>query len=187
MLPLLNAFTRFAREGAAVGRLLAAYGEMEIDLMYCLAPVVGLEKAVQRVYRHRGETKRIDNVEMDAKHYYEQRSLGDDFGYAICAMRDCLEVRNKYSHCQWHDYDGKRLTYVDLEELARRRDPIPDLRKVKHYFVDASQLSAWENYFQNTSRALIYTQTSARVLAGELSNQPVAKPARMTPPPLHIP
>jgi hypothetical protein len=61
MAPVLNPFHRFTSEGAAVGRLLLGYSNLEIDLMNCVQMACGgnLNTVIKAMFGARGEAKRI--------------------------------------------------------------------------------------------------------------------------------
>jgi hypothetical protein len=65
MAPVLNPFHRFTSEGAAVGRLLLGYSNLEIDLMNCVQMACGgnLNTVIKAMFGARGEAKRITQAE----------------------------------------------------------------------------------------------------------------------------
>ena len=184
--PLLRGFSHFPEEGRIVGRLLAAYGELEIDVMNCVAVGTDIDTAVKGLYRHRGETRRIDVAERLGGPYYATHKLDGEFAAGICAVRYCLKIRNLYAHCQWCDDNSGELAFVDLEELARRNDAIKDLNATRCH-VDVAFLKDQEVYFQETAHYLHWLNYESRHLAGELPTRLIVKPSQRTPPPLRRP
>jgi hypothetical protein len=188
--PLLKGFTNFPKEGALVGRILAAYGELEIDIMNCVGIVTKLNDindALKGMYGKRGETKRLDNAEQLGLPHYTKRGLGTEFSSAIDAARKCLEIRNLYSHCQWHDDNSGELAFVNLEELASRQAHVYAISDAKMYHVTVRFLQDQEAYLHETSRFLQWLNYEYRFLGGEFPTRLVARPAQRPPPPLHKP
>ena len=186
--PLLNGFENFAEEGTLVGRLLAAYGELELDVMNCVGIVKKLndiDEALKAMYRHRGETKRLNNAEKLGGSYYSGLGLGTEFAAAIEAVRDCLKIRNLYSHCQWYDDRSGELAFVNLEELARSKGHVAAIKDAKRYHVNVPFLKDQELYFQETSRFLHWLSYEYRFLAKEFPKRLIARPTTRPPPPLY--
>jgi hypothetical protein len=59
----------------------------------------------------------------------------------------CLEIRNQYSHWIWWDDHSGKLAFANLEEIAKRKQPVRDLTKLKAHHVDAALLAQQEAYF----------------------------------------
>jgi hypothetical protein len=188
--PLLKGFTNFPKEGALVGRLLAAYGELEIDVMNCVGIVTKLNDindALKTMYRHRGENKRLNNAERLGLPHYTRRGLGGEFSSALGAVRECLLVRNLYSHCQWYDDNTDELAFVNLEEIAKRKAHVKAISDANRFHVTVPFLQDQEAYFQETSRFIHWLNYEYRFLGGEFPNRLIARPAQRPPPPLHMP
>jgi len=70
----MPAFRKYHAEAAFIGRLLAGYGELEVDLCNCIAMGgVGTDRAVKEMFRPRGEKRRIDTAEKMGKPEYQNR------------------------------------------------------------------------------------------------------------------
>ena len=95
-----QAFAKFHDEAAIIGRLLAGYADLEIDLMHC-AQVVrdDLDTVLKSMFRARGETVRIDIADAFGRQHYGALGLASEFAMAIGAVRHCLKIRNQYAHC----------------------------------------------------------------------------------------
>ena len=61
----LQPFFRFQNEGAAVGRLLLGYANLEIGLMNCVQMALGgnLNSVIKPMFSVRGESRRIKRAE----------------------------------------------------------------------------------------------------------------------------
>src|SRR5262245_6142862 len=123
---ILAPFQKFSAEGAAVGRLLAGYSNIEVGLMHCVQMARGgdLDTVLKKMFRIRGETRRINEAEKLGHADYVRLKLAGDFQKAIRVVRYCLKIRNQYSHwVRWGDCSG-HLAFADLEELAERQRPV---------------------------------------------------------------
>jgi len=61
---ILRPFQKFADEGATIGRLLAGYSTLEIDLMNCVEVAINdFDTVLKRMFRQRGERRRIEEAE----------------------------------------------------------------------------------------------------------------------------
>src|SRR5262245_42525943 len=99
---VLPAFPKFAKESAIVGRLLAGYADLEIGVMNCVQVVRGdLDAVLKAMFRHRGNTARIEIADALGRQYYAKLGLETEFANAIAAVKYCLRIRNKYAHCVW--------------------------------------------------------------------------------------
>lgn len=120
---------KFQRERNVIGRLLVGYGEMELDLCHCIAMGIDdLDMALKAMFRPRGETSRIDIAEAMGQKVYTSLALSKPFDEAIGAMRFCLKLRNRYAHSHFYDDNSGSLAMVSLEEIAKKRAVIKNLR-----------------------------------------------------------
>jgi hypothetical protein len=185
---ILPTFAQFPNESAIIGRLLAGYSILEIDLLNCVQMATGdFDAALKALFRIRGEARRIEAGEKLAAPIYTSLGLAPDFGEAIAAMRHCRLIRNQYAHCQWwNDADG-RFVFANLEDVAKQSWPVQSLRTLPPRYVKASLLNDQEAFFKYTDDILAWVNYEGRLRAGKLANQPLAKPQRLSQPPLHIP
>jgi hypothetical protein len=185
---ILLPFDRFPKEAAIIGRLLAGYSTLELDLMHCVSMVRDdLDAALKTMFRARGETQRISIADALGRNYYRDHKLGTDFEMVISAMRYALKIRNQYSHCIWYDDNTGHLAFVNLEEVAEANDRVTDLGDLTVSHVDLPLLKAQEAYFIFVDRGLAWANHEGRRRAGTLSNHTIVRPRQMKRPPLHIP
>jgi len=98
---VMPAFHRFPNEAAIIGRLLAGYAELEIDLLHCVAVArEDFDATLKAMFRIRGETSRINVGDALGRQVYDKLGLGADFQMAVSAMRYCLKIRNQYCPLQ---------------------------------------------------------------------------------------
>lgn len=183
---ILSAFGKFSGEAAIVGRLLAGYTVLEIDLLNCVQMGVGdFDAVLKGLFKIRGEKKRIDVGEALGRPIYQGLNLGTDFDEAISAMRHCRLIRNQYAHCNWWDDYSGQLAFANLEDAAKTKTVVTDLLKLLPNHVDVPLLQAQEAFYVYTDGLLAYVNYEGRKRASKPTG-PVAKPAPVAPPPLHL-
>jgi hypothetical protein len=185
--PILTQFHQFAVECEIVGRLLTGYANLEVGLLHCVHMVLrDLDTPLKAMFKVRGESRRIKEAAKLGQAPYNALGLGNDFQRAIAAMRYCLLIRNQYSHwVWWNDYSGK-MAFANLEDVARRKSRVNDLRKLKPHHVDATLLSSQEAYFAYTDQCLAWVNYEGRYRAGTLAPNPLTKPKRLKKPDLRL-
>jgi hypothetical protein len=186
---ILAPFQKFSAEGAAVGRLLAGYSNVEVGLLHCVMAVSGggLDFALKRMFRIRGETRRINEAQKLGDARSHSLRLATDYQKAIGVVRYCLKIRNQYAHwVWWDDYSGK-LAFANLEQLAARKRPVNDLAKLKAFHVDAKLLGGQEAYFVYADELLAWVNYEARVRDGKIKGKnPLSKPKPVKRPKLRL-
>jgi hypothetical protein len=185
---ILDAFIKFAPEGAVVGRLLAGYTTLEIGLMACVQMVRDdFDAVLKAMFRVRSESQRINIADALGRHYYHDHKLGAQFEAAIAAIRHCLKIRNQYAHCAWYDDRSGRLAFVNIEDIATGNTYLTDLKGLTTYYVDLPLLQQQEAYFVYVDRLLIWVNHQGRIRAGKTPNLPDRPvPEQMKQPLLHI-
>lgn len=185
---LMPAFHRFPPEASIIGRLLAGYAELEIDLLHCVSVArEDFDATLKAMFRIRGETQRIDVADALGRQSYRERKLGTDFEMAIGAVRYCLKIRNQFAHCNWYDDNSGKLAYVNVEEVAKQNEHVSGFERITRFYVDVPTLTEQERYFAYADALLTFVNFEGRHRAGKISSQPFAKPAQMKQPPLHLP
>jgi hypothetical protein len=178
----------FPKEMAVVGRLLVAYGELEVDLMNCVqvARKFDLNATLKAMFRVRGETSRVDIADGLGRAVYVAAGLAAEFDAMIAALRHCLRIRNKYAHAYWHDPDqGKHLCYVSLEELAKEPDTVLDLKVLRFFYLDEGLLLQQEAFFNCTTELIRYVNLEGQYRVGSIKQQIFALPNVVAPPPYY--
>ena len=185
---ILAPFKKFSAEGATVGRLLAGYSNIEIGLMHCVQVATGdFDTVLKKMFRPRGETKRIDTAEKLGLPAYQRLKLTTDFQKAIRVVEYCLKIRNQYAHwVWWDDYSGK-LAFANIGDLAKRRRPVRDLTKLKAHHVDATILDAQETYFVYADELLAWVNFEGSARDKKLKGgNPLLKPKPVKRPKLRL-
>jgi hypothetical protein len=183
-----SVFCKFPKEAEIIGRLLAGYSSLELDLLHC-AQVVrdDLDTVLKAMFRTRGETAPIRVADAFGRHAYAEHGLDTEFSMAIGAVQYCLQIRNQYAHCIWYDDNTKLLAFTNLEEIAAENTFIKDIRSLTIFHVDVALLEAQETYYRYTDNLLLWVNYEGRLRARKIKMQPIEKPKQLTPPFLHYP
>ena len=185
---VMPAFLRFPNEAAIIGRLLAGYAELEIDLLHCVSVARGdFDAVLKAMFRARGETRRIDVGDALGRQLYHRLKLGTEFEMAIGAMRYCLRIRNQYAHCIWYDDNTGELAFTDLEEIAKENAFLKDLRSLTILHVDVPLLESQEYFFAYADKFLSWVNFEGRTRSGEFEQNRIDKPKQQKQPLLHCP
>jgi hypothetical protein len=81
---IMPCFDRFPKEGDLIGRLLAGYGELELEMCACLAATTNdLNAAIKRLFGIRGEYKRIKTADSMLKASYASAGLASAFSHSL--------------------------------------------------------------------------------------------------------
>lgn len=171
--PLFPALHRFPQEASIIGRLLTGYTAIEYQLCMCAGMGGGdVEKAIVELFspppNRIGETRRIHAANKFGGAGYTAGGLGKEFEQAICDMLWCVQIRNQFAHCIWHNYiDACELLFANMEEIAASTGPSSDTANLTFYAVDVNSLSQQEAFFFYVMDQLNYLNYRRRQLAGE--------------------
>lgn len=180
---ILRAFQDFPDEAALIGRMLAGYADLEIDLMHCAKAVrVDLDLALKAMFRGRGNAQRIDIADALARQPYHALGVGSDFERAIGAVRYCLKIRNLYAHCTWWNDNSGQLAFANLEDLAKLNVPVEDLHGLDVHHVTVPHLQSQLGYFEYADNLLIGVIQEGNRLAGRPAHPGITIPAAVAPP-----
>jgi hypothetical protein len=184
----LPAFAKFPDEAATIGRLLAGYSKLEVSLLNCVHIIRNdFDTVFKAMFRVRGETQRIDIADAFGRQFYRRHHLGTQFETAVSSVRYCLNIRNQYAHCVWHEDHSGKLAFTNLEEIAEKHEFAKDLAALNIFYVDAPLLQAQEDYFSYADALLGWVNFEGRRWAGRISIPAMPAPRQMMPPPLRLP
>jgi hypothetical protein len=177
------AFRRFPTEAALIGRILAAFGEIEVSVCRNAAQSLQMYNTIMKTLYGIGITSsRIETANRLMRETFESSGLTDDHDTAMGLVRHCLKIRNQFAHCNWADHDEAGLFFADLQASAEK----PDFsHNFKH--VDPALLQQQEDYFGVTMEQLEWLNQEIAVRQGRLRSHFWQKPIIPTPPPLHNP
>ena len=149
-MPINPCFHRFPAEAAIIGRLLAAFGELEVTVCYNAGKATNLgDLVVAALYRIRATRSRLEAADALMRPIYTTAGFSELYGDAFGRVMHCLRIRNQFAHCNWGDHETAGLFFVDLQVAAER----PDFAfHWKH--VDAPLLRSHETYFDGALEAL---------------------------------
>lgn len=184
---ILTAFQDFPDEVAIIGRMLAGYAYLEIDLMNCTKEVRGdLDLTLKVMFRGRGNTQRIDIADALARQPYHAIGVGAEFERAVGAVRYCLKMRNLYAHCTWWNDKSGQLAFANLEELAKENAVINDLHGLTVHHVTMPHLQAQLSYFEYTDKVLIGVIQEGNRRAGRPDRPDIVVPPDVVRPPIYL-
>jgi hypothetical protein len=183
----LPSFEKFHREGAAVGRLLAGYSTLEIDLLNCVHMALGdFNTVLKAMFTCRGETKRIDEARRLGLSAYAAVALKADFLSAVVAMRHCLKIRSQYAHWVWWNDNSGQLAFANVEDIAKLEDPVDSLGQLNPHHVTIGLLGEQEAWFVYADKYLAWVNHEGRFRAGKLGGNPIRKPRELKRPALWV-
>jgi hypothetical protein len=185
---LVQAFRVFPNEGAILGRLLTGYTDIEYQLCLCVGMGGGdVAKAITDIYSKRGEKRRVTIAKKLGGAGYCAAGLGAEFVAAIEDMFLCLQIRNQYAHCIWHDPGVDKLAFANMEEIASPTGPGADPINLTFEFVDVPLLNHQEQFFFYTGDTLNYLNYRRRQIVGEINEgATIRTPTKVARPKLHL-
>lgn len=182
------AFHRWPKEAAIVGRLLAAFGELEyqIALLASHAMTGTLQPyppILRALYRLRSTSSRIDAADALARPAFARLKLVEDYSGMLVGVKRCLAIRNQFAHCNWADHERGGLFFVDLQDAAAKDD------EWEHdwFHVDDSLLSQHELFFVETQSWIFYLDHEVLLRMETIKSHAFPRPPALTLPPLHNP
>ena len=143
-------------EGIIVGRLLAGYGELELQLCDCRIAVENIfDLPVRELFSERGEKKRLKIAKAKLQHDYAKAGLINELLQALDDPDWCRQIRNQYSHCHWYLTSNEGLCFVNLEELATQPYTILKVTAGRHP-ITLPLLEAQESFFWYVKQCFVY-------------------------------
>jgi hypothetical protein len=162
-------FDRFPKEGDLIGRLLAGYGELELEMCACVAATTdNLSGAIKTLFGVRGEYNRIKKADAIMKTRYGSAGLASKYNRTMANMDWCRVVRNQYAHCNWYDTTAEGLCFVDLEHTAKLKRTIRSVT-VHRYPIDDALLKRQEAYFAYVRACYWHLSEAYRAAQGKVS------------------
>jgi hypothetical protein len=181
------AFQAYPAEGAAIGRLLCYYGELEFRLALCVGQAIGSTiGGLRAIFRLRSESSRLQVADAVARTPFADVGLQNDFADALGAIRHCLKIRNQFAHCHWGQSKGG-LRFISLQDEADRAEGFAGLDWGEWSYSGAALLAEQEAYFAYTYNQFEFITAEFQVRRGQRQPHDVPKPTRPQPPNLHMP
>jgi hypothetical protein len=169
--------TQGSAEGVIIGRLLAGYGEIELQMCACLIAVEGglLDIPIRKIFGRRGAEARIKIGKGELEPDFTNAHLLADLTEALDDLDWCRQIRNQYSHCQWYWTAQEGLCFVDLEDLAKQQNAILSVVENRHS-IDVPLLESQENYFWYVKQCLMHLADAYRAWDGTRARGGRARP-----------
>jgi hypothetical protein len=183
-MPINPAFLAFPSEAAIIGRIVIAFGELELMLAEMAGKITGPKDAILRmVYGMRMTSARVDACDELIREPLLTCGLEDHYSKSMAAVRFCLKMRNTFAHCHWGHNTQAGLFYTNLQDAAER--PSGFAYHWKH--VDVALLEEHEKYLNNTQEMLWYLDHEQALRRGVLKSHVWPKPPDIPQPSLHNP
>lgn len=181
------AFHRHPIEATIIGRILAAFGEIELELCRTCARGIGPEIPVLRtLYRVRMTSQRLDVAYNLAAPLFTQYGLAEWWMATYSMVKRCLQIRNQFAHCNWGDHPpdlSTGLFFADLGDAAN--DTLDFDYQFRH--VDAALLDEQERFFATAHDWIRFADHELAVKQGRLKSHFWPRPQEQALPPLHNP
>lgn len=179
---LLLQFKNHGRKLDLIGRIILAYGELEIGLMDLLKATLNgdTKTAVSTLYRLKSESNRLEIADALVTPRLAEHKLDGAWNEAYAAMKCCKDIRNVYAHGQWLDDKG-HLRVGDLEIPAIHKGPECS---IKLRAVTTFELKEQLAYFQYAHHQMAWISDKYRLTTGQprLIEQKIPKPKKVHPP-----
>jgi hypothetical protein len=178
------AFHRRPHEAAIVGRIVVAFGELELTICNIAGEALNMRFSVLRtLYRIRITSGRVDAAYNLVAPLYAAVGLGEKWSATFGMITRCLQIRNQYAHCHWADHEVAGLFFADLQEAATRSAGFD-----YHWrHVDGPLLAKQEAFFACTLEWLRFLDHEMAVKQGRLKFHIWPEPPTLDRPPLHNP
>ena len=186
---IMPSFNVAEREGSLIGRLLAGYGELELEMAACAmaANNEDLDMVIKKLFSTRGEYKRIVVGDKLMKQQFEAAKLGKTYTRTIKNMHFCREVRNQYAHCNWHHTASEGLSFIDLERVAKWPRRVIRLTRYRRP-LSVELLERQEAYFRYVQKCFWHLAEAYKIKSGAILNNPLwPRPATVARPPKYLP
>ena len=152
---ILTQLDRHPQERDLIGKIILAYGVLEVSLLECVRAALGddIYTASRVLYRLKSESNRLEVADALVRHKMADQKLLPAWEDAYGAYKLCKNIRNSYAHSMWvSDPDGE-LRFGDLEKSAKTATgpnqidfrPLTKatLEKQFAYFTHANHLILW--------------------------------------------
>jgi hypothetical protein len=124
VMTIMPGFDRHPEEAALIGRILVAFGEIEVTLAVVVGSVglQNLELGLRSIYKVRGTASRLELADALLRPKCVQVGLEQEYLSNKAAIKCCQTIRNQFAHCIWADDLNAGLFFTDLQDAADRVD-----------------------------------------------------------------
>jgi hypothetical protein len=182
---LMPALHRFPAEAARIGRIVAAFGEIEFLLALCLGEALNdRDTALRTIFRLASDRARIDTADALLRPAFSKSGHVTQYAEMIGAVRHCRTIRNQYAHCHYGDHRTAGLFLTNLQDAAEK----PEAFEYQWRHVDVPLLDQQEHFFLYVQLGLQFLEGDYRFKSGR-TRVPYGHPwpPKREPPPLHNP
>jgi hypothetical protein len=181
---IMPAFDRYPEEASIIGRILVAFGELELTLATTVG-VAGLasniELGLRALYKVRSTASRLDLADTLLRPAFAKKGLEPEYLLTKAAIKYSQTIRNQYAYCIWGDHINGGLFFTDLEKAADRTE----LLSFQWKHVDIELLRSQIEYFDFALQSLHYIHGEYMTRAGSLGAPVFPKPQAKDRPLLH--
>jgi hypothetical protein len=185
---IMPSFDSAKREGSLIGRLLAGYGELELEMAACAmaANNENVDMVIKKLFLARGEYKRIVAGDTLMAQQFGATRLATIYTRTIKNMHYCRELRNQYAHCNWHHTAAEGLSFVDLERIAKWPRKIRQLTRYRRP-LNVGLLERQEAYFRYVQKSFWYLAEAYKIeTSTQIVNPLWSRPALVPRPPKYL-
>jgi hypothetical protein len=120
---ILTLLDRHPAERDLIGRIILAYGVLEVALMEAVKAALGgdVYTANRVLFRLKSESNRLEVADALVRPRYSEQNLGPAWEAAYAAFKFCKGIRNTYAHSAWISDEHGVLRFGDLEKSANTR------------------------------------------------------------------
>lgn len=179
----MPAFRDWPEEANLIAHLLGGYGELEFMLAACVGRSMdNLRKGARVIFRTRGETPRINLADVLMGDAFRAAGLGSQYADALGGVRQCLKIRNRFSHCHWATLHKRGLFLTQLGDAAAAGS---DELRYSWRHITLPHLKDCDEYFTYAARCLWHIEGEFQKLRGRKGGSPfpIPMPAKRQPPP----
>lgn len=177
---LLIQFIQHPTERDMIGKIILAYGELEVMLTDLLRAALDGDTmaAIKVLYRLRSESNRIDIADAIVRPKVAKHGLEGQYDEALNALNHCKKIRNHYTHSQWITENGV-LRFGSLDDAARAQGQ----SKIRFRAISPCTLRRQYDYFGYTQHILSYVADQYRLKTAQprMIEQKIPKPKRVPP------
>jgi hypothetical protein len=114
---IMPGFDRHPAEAALIGRILVAFGEIEVTLAIVVGNVglQDLELGLRSIYKVRGMASRLELADALLRPKCIQVGLEQEYFTNKDAIKYCQTIRNQFAHCIWADDLKAGLFFTDCK------------------------------------------------------------------------
>jgi hypothetical protein len=188
---LMAMLRRRPREAARIGRIIAAFGELEFILGLCLGEGIrDQDTALRTIFLLRNNVSRLAVAESLLHPICTKLGLQSKLADTMEAVRVCHSIRNQYAHCHYAEIKRQGLFFTNLQDAAEKQESF-------EYFwrhVNVAVLDRQEKYFLYAIECLQFMQAEIRFKIGTSAvphgfpwPSKLSAPRKHNPPTAHVP